>query len=51
MSGREDWVWTLPILNPVKTRGVLDVCLCLGCGNVDGMGGEWVRDLDQGLEG
>ena len=30
------------------TRGVLDVCLCLSCG---GVGGEWVGDMDQGLEG
>ena len=28
------------------TGGVLDVCL--GCG---GVGGEWVRGLDQGLDG
>ena len=28
-------------------RGVLDVFLCLGCGDV---GGEWVGRLDQGLE-
>ena len=34
--------------NPVGTGGVLDVCLCLGCG---GVGGEWVVGLDQGLEG
>ena len=27
---------------------MLDMCLCFGCG---GVGGEWVRDLDQGLEG
>ena len=25
--------------NPVGTRGVLDVCLCLGCGGVGGVGG------------
>ena len=25
--------------NPVGTRGVLDMCLCFGCG---GVGGEWV---------
>ena len=29
-------------------RGVLDVCLCFGCG---GVGGEWVGGLDQDLEG
>ena len=30
------------------TGGVLDVCLCFGCG---GVGGEWVGGLDQGMEG
>ena len=29
-------------------RGVLDVCLCFGCGGVSGVGGEWVGGLDQG---
>ena len=33
--------------NSVGTWGVLDECLGLGCG---GVGGEWVRGLDQGLE-
>ena len=28
--------------NPVGTRGVWDVCLCLGCGGVGGVGREWV---------
>ena len=37
----------LDFINPVRTGGVLDVCLCLGCGCV---GGEWVCGLDQGLE-
>ena len=32
--------------NHVGTGGVLDVCLCFGCG---GVGGEWVGGLDQGL--
>ena len=36
----------LGFTNPVRTGGVLDVCL--GCG---GVGGEWVGGLDQGLEG
>ena len=31
-------------------RGVLDVCLCFGCGGVGGVGGEWVGGLDQGRE-
>ena len=33
----------LGFTNPVGTGGVLDMCLCFGCG-----GGEWVGDLDQG---
>ena len=40
--------------NHVGTGGVLDVCLCFGCGGVGGVGGvggEWVGRLDQGLEG
>ena len=49
VSGRENWVWALPIL---WGQGlVLDMCLCFGCGSVGGVGGEWVRGLDQGLEG
>ena len=38
----------LDFTNSVGTRGVLDVCLCLGCGRVDG---EWVGGLDHGLKG
>ena len=38
----------LGFTNPVGTGGVLDVRLCLGYG---GVGGEWVGDLDQGVEG
>ena len=33
--------------NHVGAGGVLDVCLCLDCGGVGGVGGEF----DQGLEG
>ena len=36
--------------NPVGTGGVLDMCLCFGCGGAGGVGGEWVRGLDQGRE-
>ena len=39
----------LGFTNPVQTWIVLDVCI--GCGGVGGVGGEWVGDLDQGLEG
>ena len=31
------------------TGGVLDMCLCFGCGGVGGLGGEWVGGLEQGL--
>ena len=57
-SGRCGWrggEWMIGLglgfTNPVRTGGVLDVCLCSGCGDVGGVGGEWVWDLDQGLEG
>ena len=32
----------LSFTNPVGTVGVLDVCLCLGCSGVGGVGAEWV---------
>ena len=35
----------LGFTNPVGTGGVLDMCLCFGCG-----GGEWVGGLDHGRE-
>ena len=45
----------LGFTNPVQTRGVLEVCLCFGCGGVGGgvggVGGECVGCLDQGVEG
>ena len=37
----------LGFTNPEGKGGVLDVCLCFGCG---GVGGEWVGGLDHGLE-
>ena len=37
----------LGFTNPVGTGGVLDMCLCFGCG---GVGGEWAWGLDQGRE-
>ena len=40
----------LGFTNRVGTGGVLDVCLCLGCSGVGDADGEWVGDLDQGLE-
>ena len=48
-SGRCGWIgaeWMrelgLCFTNPVGTGGVLDMCLCFGCGGVGGVGGEWV---------
>ena len=42
---RNEW------MRGLGTGGVLDVCLSLDCGGVGGVGGEWVGDLDHGLEG
>ena len=41
---RGEWMRGLGLgfTNVVGTWGVLDVCLCLGCGGVDSVGGEWV---------
>ena len=42
-SGRRGWI-RFVLYNPVRTGGVLDVCLCLGCGGVDGeWAGAWTR--------
>ena len=38
----------LGFTNPVGTGGMLDMCLCFGCGGVGGVGGEWGRGLGQG---
>ena len=35
----------LGFTNPLGTGGVLDMCLCFGCG---GVGGEWVWGIGQG---
>ena len=37
----------LGFTNPVGTVGVLDVCLCLDCGGVGGVGGEWFWDCSR----
>ena len=39
-SGRCGWMRELGLgfTNPLGTGGVLDMCLCFGCG---GVGGEW----------
>ena len=44
---RGEWMRELGLgfTNPVGTGGVLDMCLCFGCGGVGGVGG-----LDQGWE-
>ena len=43
---RGNWMrgLSLGFTNPVESVGVLDVCLCFGCGcgGVGGIGGEWV---------
>ena len=41
----------LGFTTPVGTGDVLDMCLCLGCGDVSGVVGELVGGLDQGMEG
>ena len=47
-SGRCGWrgelmrEFGLGFTNPVGTGGLLDMCLCFGCGGVGGVGGEWV---------
>ena len=40
----------LGFTNLEGTGGVLDMCLCFGCGGVGGVGGEWVGGLGQGRE-
>ena len=42
-----EWMRELGFTNPLGTGGVLDMCLCFGCG---GVGGEWVGGLDRGRE-
>ena len=43
-GGGGEWMTELGLgfTNPVGTGGVMDVCLCFGCGGVGGVGGEWV---------
>ena len=38
----------LAFTNPGRSEGVVNVCLCLGCGSVGGVGGDWVVGMDQG---
>ena len=49
VSGSQDWVWALTILDKKGTWGKWDMCLCFACGSVCGIGGEWVGGLAQGL--
>ena len=48
-----EWVRGLGLgfTNPVGTGVVLDVSLCLGCGGVCCVGGEWLDRFDKGMEG
>ena len=48
----DEWMRELGLgfTNPVGTGGVLDMCLYFGCGDVGGVGGEWLGGLDQGRE-
>ena len=47
--GGGEWMRELGLgfTNPVETGGVLDMCLCFGCGGVGGVGGEWVGAWDR----
>ena len=49
---RGEWVRELGLgfTNHVGTGGLLDMCMCFGCGGVGGVGGEWAGGLDQGRE-
>ena len=51
--GRDEWMRGLGsgFTNPVGTWGVLDMCMCLGCGGVGGVGsvGGVGRELVGGL--
>ena len=50
--GGGEWMRELGLgfTNSVGTGGVLDMCLCFGCGGVGGVGGECVGGLDKGRE-
>ena len=50
---RGEWMRGLGLgfTNPVGTGGVLDVCLCFGCGGLGDGCVECVGGLDQGLDG
>ena len=37
--GVSGWRIGFGFTNPVRTSGVLDMCLCLGCGGVGDVGG------------
>ena len=52
MGGTREWKRGLGLgfTHSVGTWGVFDVCMCLGCGGVAGVGGEFVGGLDQGME-
>ena len=49
-GGGGEWMRELGLgfTNPLGTGGVLDMCLCFGCGGVGGVGEEWVGGFGQG---
>ena len=50
-SEEGEWISGFGFYQSVGTRGVLDVCLCLGCSGVSGVGGELVADSTSVWEG
>ena len=57
-SGQRRWrggermkVLGLDFTNPVRTGGVLKLCLCLGCGSVDGVCGNGLGPGSGGVGG
>ena len=44
-------IFGLDVTNPVGTGGVLDECLCFGCGGVCGVCEEWVGAWTRGWKG
>ena len=49
--GSGEWIrgFGFGFTNHVGEGAVLDVCLCLCCGGVGGVGGDWLAGLDKGM--